>query len=155
MFKRFRPLFQRGRFESDLDAELRDHMQKYRDDLVSRGVSPQDAELRARREFGRVAAVKEDVRESSGLAWADTIARNFRYAFRALRKNPAFSLTVIVTLALCIGANTAIFSIVDAMLFRPLPYPEPDRLARVARQDRSDRGNDNDHEDMCSSSDID
>ncbi|MBZ5674901.1 MAG: ABC transporter permease [Acidobacteriia bacterium] len=115
-------------------------MQKYRDDLVSRGVSPQEAELRARREFGRVTAVKEEVRESSGLAWADTAARNFRYAFRVLRKNPAFSLTVIVTLALCIGANTAIFSIVDAMLFRPLPYPEPDRLARVARQDRSDRG---------------
>jgi len=140
MFKRIQPLFHRGRFESDLDAELRDHMQKYRDDLVSRGVSPHEAELRARREFGRVTAVKEEVRESSGLAWADTIARNFRYAFRVLRKNPAFSLTVIVTLALCIGANTAIFSIVDAMLFRPLPYPEPDRLARVSRLDRSDRG---------------
>src|SRR5262249_38941911 len=63
-----------------------------------------------------------------------------RYASRVLRKNPAFSLTVIVTLALCIGANTAIFSIVDAMLFRPLPYPEPDRLARVARLDRDREG---------------
>ena len=140
MLRRILALFHRARFESDLDAELRDHMQKYRDDLVSRGVPAQEAELRARREFGRVIAVKEEVRESSGLAWVDTAARNFRYAFRVLRKNPAYSLTVIVTLALCIGANTAIFSIVDAMLFRPLPYPQPDRLARVSRLDRSDRG---------------
>ena len=132
MFKRIQSLSRRGRFESNLDAELRDHMLKYRDDLVSRGVSPQEAELRARREFGPVAAVKEEVRESSGLAWADTAARNFRYAFRVLRKNPAFSLTAILTLALCIGANTAIFTVVDTMLFRPLPYPEPDRLARIS-----------------------
>jgi len=142
MFKRFRPMFHRGRFESDLDAELRDHVRKYTDDLIARGVSPQEAELRARREFGRVTAVKEEVRESSGLAWADTIARNFRYAFRVLRKNPAFSLTVIVTLALCIGANTAIFSIVDAMLFRPLPYPDPERLARISVLVRHPQGED-------------
>ena len=140
MLRRILPLFHRTRFESDLDAELRDHLEKYRDDLVSQGISAQEAELRARREFGRVIAVKEEVRESSGLAWVDTSARNFRYAFRVLRKNPAFSFTVIVTLASCIGANTAIFSIVDAMLFRPLPYPEPDRLARVSRLDRSPRG---------------
>ncbi len=140
MLRKILALFHRARFESDLDAELRDHMQKFRDDLVSRGVSAQEADLRARREFGRVIAVKEEVRESFGLAWADTAARNIRYAFRVLRKNPAFSLTVIVTLALCIGANTAIFSIVDAMLFRPLPYPQPDRLARVSRLDRSERG---------------
>jgi predicted permease len=140
MFKRLLSLFHRRRFESDLDAELRDHIQKYSDDLVAHGIPPQEAELRARREFGRVTAVKEDVRESSGWAWVDHVARNFRYAFRTLRKNPAFSLTVIVTLALCIGANTAIFSIVDAMLFRPLPYPDPDRLARVSRLDRSPRG---------------
>ena len=142
MFKRIQPLLHRKRFESDLDAELRDHMQKYRDDLVSQGVPPQEADQRARREFGRVTAVKEEVRESSGLAWADTAARNFRYAFRVLRKNPAFSLTVIVTLALCIGANTAIFSIVDAMLFRPLPYPEPERLARISVLVRHPQGED-------------
>ena len=140
MLRRILALFHRTQFESELDAELRDHLEKYRDDLASQGISAQEAERRARREFGRVIAVKEEVRESSGLAWADAIARNFRYAFRVLRKNPAFSLTVIVTLALCIGANTAIFSIVDAMLFRPLPYPEPDRLARVSRLDRSPRG---------------
>ena len=87
MLQRILRILRRGRFESDLDAELRDHMQKYRDDLVSRGVPAQEAELRARREFGRIIAVKEDVRESSGLAWADTAARNFRYAFRVLRKN--------------------------------------------------------------------
>ena len=144
MLRRLLALFHRARFESDLDAELRDHMQKFRDDLVSRGVPPQEADLRARREFGRVIAVKEEVRESSGLAWADTAARNFRYAFRILRKNPAYSLTVIVTLALCIGANTAIFSIVDAMLFRPLPYPRPDRLNRISVLIRDSQGEDED-----------
>jgi hypothetical protein len=127
MLRRIMALFRRARFESELDAELRDHIQKYTDDLVSRGAPRQAAELLARREFGRVLAVKEDVRESSGLAWVDTTARNLRYAFRVVRKNPAFSITVIVTLALCIGANTAIFSIVDAMLFRPLSYPAPDQ----------------------------
>ncbi|MGH9647994.1 MAG: permease prefix domain 1-containing protein, partial [Bryobacteraceae bacterium] len=136
MFRRIRTLFHRGRFESDLDAELRDHMQKYRDDLVARGVLPEQADLRARREFGRVIAIKEEVRESSGLAWADAIARNVRYAVRAHRKNPAFALTAILTLALCIGANTAIFSVVDAMLLRPLPYPEPDRLGMVSSLQR-------------------
>ena len=140
MLRRILALFHRSRFESDLDAELRDHLQKYTDDLIAGGVPQQEAERRARREFGRLIAVKEDVRESFGLAWVDAAARNFRYAFRILRKNPAYSLTVIVTLALCIGANTAIFSIVDAMLFRPLPYPQPERLARVSRMDRGDRG---------------
>ncbi len=144
MFKRIQPLFQRGRFESDLDAELRDHMQKYTDDLVAHGVSPREADLRARREFGRVTAVKEEVRESSGLAWADTTARNFRYAFRVLRKNPTFALTAILTLALCIGANTAIFTVVDAVLFRPLPYPEPERLARISVLVKYAQGEDED-----------
>jgi predicted permease len=142
MLQRILRILRRGRFESDLDAELRDHMQKYRDDLVSRGVPAQEAELRARREFGRIIAVKEDVRESSGLAWADTAARNFRYAFRVLRKNPTFAFTAILTLALCIGANTAIFTVVDAMLFRPLPYPEPDRLARISVVTRHAQGED-------------
>jgi predicted permease len=131
MLRRMLSLFRRSRFESDLDAELRDHMQKYADDLAAQGIPRAEAELRARREFGPVAQVKDEVRESSGLAWADSAARNFRYAFRALRKDPVFALTAIVTLALCIGANTAIFSVVDALLFRPLPYPQPDRLAAV------------------------
>lgn len=134
----------RTRFEAELDAELRDHMLKYRDDLVSRGIPPAEASIRARREFGRVIAVKEEVRESSGLAWADTAARNFRFAFRVLRKNPAFSLAAILTLALCIGANTAIFTVVDAMLLRPLPYPEPDRLARISVVTRHAQGEDED-----------
>ena len=136
MFSRLRSLmeamFQRTRFERDMDDELRTHRETYTGDLVARGVSPHEAAQRARREFGAVQNVKDECRDARGLYWPGELQRNFTYAFRLLRKNPGFTLTAILTLALCIGANTAIFSVVDAVLFRPLPYPEPDRLASVA-----------------------
>ena len=100
--------------------------------------------MRARREFGRVTAVKEEVRESSGLAWADDLVRNFRFAFRMLCRTPVFALTAILTLALCLGANTAIFTVVDTLLFRPLPYPQADRLARISVVTRSSQAEDED-----------
>ncbi|HEY7387121.1 MAG TPA: ABC transporter permease [Bryobacteraceae bacterium] len=134
----------RSKFEFELDSELRDHIEKYRDDLVSRGVAPDEAEFRARCEFGSVVTVKEDVREASGLAWPDALARNFRFALRMLRKNPFFALAAMLVLALSIGANVAVFAVVDRLLLRPLPYPEADRLARVSIVTRSSRGEDED-----------
>jgi predicted permease len=130
----------RSRFETDLDAELSDHMQAYAADLTDRGMPRAEAELRARREFGNVPMLKEDCRRSKGLAWTDGIAGDVRFGLRMLRKNPAFALTAILTLALCIGANTAIFSVVDAVLFRQLPYPQPDRLAWISTLQRSPQG---------------
>ena len=115
----------RSRFESELENELRDHLEKYRDDLVSRGLSPEEAEFRARREFGSLAIVKEDVREASGLAWADALSRNFRFALRTLHKNPSFAVTATLVLALCIGANVAVFAVVDRMLLRDEPHAFP------------------------------
>ena len=82
-----------------------------------------EAEIRARQEFGNVPMLEEDCRESKGLAWPDGVASDARFGFRMLRKNPAFALTAILTLGLCIGANTAIFSVVDAVLFKQAPYP--------------------------------
>jgi predicted permease len=141
MFGSFlRSAFGRSRFETDLDSEVHDHMRAYADDLMSRGVPRSEAEARARQEFGNVSMVKEDCRESNGLSWLDHLAGDLRFGLRMLRKNPAFALTAILTLALCIGANTAIFSVVDAVLFRQVPYPQPDKLAWISRLEHSPRG---------------
>jgi predicted permease len=130
----------RARFEAEMDAELRDHLASRAEDLISRGVPREEAEWQARREFGSVQTIKDECRESRGLAWMDAITRDSRFAFRVLRKSPAFSLTAVVTLGLCIGANTAIFSVVDSVLFRPLPYPEPQRLAWISELQHTPEG---------------
>lgn len=130
-------LLDRRRFELDLEDELRDHLESYVDDLVAGGMSRAEAERRARLDFGSVEAVKEECREAAGLAWLFAFGRDLRHGFRLLRRSPGFAAVGIVLLALSIGANTAVFSVVDAVLFRPLPYPQPERLARVVAEMRS------------------
>lgn len=132
-----RALSSRTRLEDDMNFEMRFHVQAYTDDLVSQGVPLREAKRRARIEFGSVENAKQECRESRGLRFPDELARNIRYALRTLCKTPGFALAAIVTLALCIGANTAIFSVIDAALLRPLPYPEPDRLADVVLEVRA------------------
>lgn len=124
----------RKSLERDMDDEMRFHIEAYEKDLIHAGVSPEEAHRRARVEFGAIQRVKEECRESKGLSLFDEIIRNISYSLRLLRRSPGFTASVVLTLALCIGANTAIFSVVDAILFRPLPYPEPDRLGEVTRQ---------------------
>jgi len=121
----------RDRVEDEMDAEMRFHVAQHVDDLVARGVARADAERQARAAFGRVESVKDACRQARALDAIDAVRRDIRYAWRLLRRSPGFALTVVATLALCIGANTAIFSVVDAVLFRPLPYPQPERLAQV------------------------
>jgi len=124
----------RKRFEAEMDDEMRFHLETFEKDLVQSGVSPAEARRRAVIEFGSVETKKEECREARGLSLLDEMVRNVRFALRLLRRSPGFAATIILTLGLCIGANTAIFSVVDAVLFRPLPYPEPERLGTVVLQ---------------------
>ncbi|MBV9679033.1 MAG: ABC transporter permease [Acidobacteriaceae bacterium] len=121
----------RKQFEREMDSELQGHIQAFTEDLIRRGVPRPEAEKQATREFGAMQLYKDECRDARGLRWADEFVRDLRYAFRLLWKSPAFTLTAVATLALCIGANTAVYSVVDAVLFRPLPYPDPGRLASV------------------------
>ncbi|HUI41492.1 MAG TPA: ADOP family duplicated permease [Terriglobia bacterium] len=124
-------LTRRRDFEAGMAEELRFHLEQYAADLTRSGVPPEEAARRARLEFGGLNSVKGDCREARGLYLFDEIERELRYAARLLRKSPAFTATALLTLALCFGANLTIFAVIDAILLRPLPFPEAGRLVTI------------------------
>jgi putative ABC transport system permease protein len=131
---RFDPL--RRRRERDLEEEIRSHLRMAAEDRADRGVNPADAERTARREFGNVALVKDVTRDMWPGGWLDRLAQDVRFAVRLLHRNPGFALSAILTIALGIGANTTVFTIVDHVLFRPPPYLAGDRLVQVTGLNR-------------------
>lgn len=128
----WRAVIGRRRLEAEMDAELRFHIECYVEDLVGSGVPRAEAERRARLEFGGMETAKEDCRQALGLRLVDELRQDLRYAIRSLRRTPAFTAIAITALALGIGATSTVFSVVNAVILRPLRVPHPDRLMRIS-----------------------
>jgi predicted permease len=127
----FRVLTRRRDFEEGMSEELRFHIEQCTDDLVRSGMSREKAARVIRAELGSPINIKADCREAFGVHFFDEFRRQLSYAARLLRKTPAFTATALLTLAVCMGANLTIFAVIDSVLLRPLPFPEPDRLMMI------------------------
>ena len=130
---------ERNRLDQDLDAELEAHLQFHVDDNLRRGIDPSEARRQALARLGGLAQLKERHRDQRGLPALEIVLKDLRFAWRLLRRRPGFSAVVLLTLAVGIGANTVMFSVVNTVLLRPLPYGDADRLVSVEPVDPARR----------------
>jgi len=127
-------LLRRNQMEAQLDKELQWHLDQHAADLVARGHAPEEAGRLARLALGGPEQVKEECRDARGTRWVENLWQDFRYALRTLRQRPGFAAVALLTLALGTGATTVMFTVINGVLLKPLPYPDPDRLVSLQEQ---------------------
>src|SRR5262245_13701275 len=124
-------LFKRSNLENQMDAEMRFHLESYTEDLVRSGVPRSEATRRAQIEFGGVELAREQCRQARGVMGIDQLRQDGVYALRMLKKNPGFAVIAIVTVALGIGVNSAVFSVLNTVVLKPMPFNQPERIMRI------------------------
>jgi predicted permease len=137
ILSRFAGLFRGRRLDSDLAAELRSHIEMRTEQNIASGMSPEEARADALRRFGNATWMQEETRRADILPWLESLAQDARYALRTFRRAPVFTAAAVITLALAIGANTAVFSVLRSVLLRALPFPDPERLVRIDEVDQT------------------
>lgn len=131
LWSALRSLVLKRQLEADMAEEMRLHLEQRIQEAITAGMSPEEARYAALRKFGGVEQVKERCREQRAGVWLENLGRDFRFAARSLRRVPGFSAAVIATIALCIGPNAAILTLLYALVLKPPPFHEPERLVQV------------------------
>jgi predicted permease len=133
---RFRVLFQKQKLDAQMDDEMRSHIELQAQENIAGGMNPEEAHYAALRQFGWVESIKDTCREQRGVSWIENLGQDVRYGSRILRRNPGFATVAVLTLALGIGANTAIFTVINTLLLRSLPVKDPGELVSLSVVER-------------------